>query len=224
MRPINEVIIHCSATQPAWAADKTIQWKRDEIDTWHKDRGFGATFEGQTYHIGYHWLIDRNGNLLAGRPEGLAGAHVAGHNSNSIGVCLIGGHGSSAKDNFEDHFTPEQATTLRMLLSSLNARYPSIKKVSGHNEYANKACPGFEVTPWLKREPAPEPRTSIAQSKTIQASQVTKIASAVTPLVGILGGLEWPQMLILIATTAVILVATGIIDMERVKKWRAGDR
>ena len=224
MRTINEIIVHCSATAPEWGSDHTIEWKRDQIDQWHKDRGWGATYDGTKYHVGYHWLIDRDGSIAPGRPEQISGAHTKGKNSTTIGICLLGGRGSSADDKFEDNFTPAQDAALRGLIQSLEIKYPSITKVSGHHDYAPKACPGFRVTPWLQNKPAPEKRTSIAQSKTIQASQVTKIASVATPMVGVLGGLEWPQLLIMSGLAIVILVATGIIDMERIKKWKAGDR
>jgi len=43
-------------------------------------------------------------------------------------------------------------------------------------------------------------------------------------VVGALGGLEWPNLLILGVLGVIILTATGIIDLERIKKWKAGDR
>ena len=40
--------------------------------------------------IGYHFLIDRAGNIYQGRPETVIGAHVGGENTGNIGVCLLG--------------------------------------------------------------------------------------------------------------------------------------
>lgn len=111
--------------------------KIDEIRKWHKRRGF--------VDIGYHWIIDRDGKCLAGRPEGNIGAHTKNHNSKSIGVCLIGGFGSSVNDQFNDNFTQAQEMALRELVADINTRY-HIKKISGHNDYdTGKACPGFRV-------------------------------------------------------------------------------
>jgi hypothetical protein len=146
MRKINEVIIHCSATRAAWMADRMAVDKVVEIRRWHvEERGWSD--------IGYHWLIDRNGATIAGRAERRAGAHVKGHNDDTIGVCLIGGHGSSSTDAFSDHFTVAQDAALRTLLKGLSARYPGISKISGHNQYAAKACPGFQVPEWLVTPP-----------------------------------------------------------------------
>jgi hypothetical protein len=43
-------------------------------------------------------------------------------------------------------------------------------------------------------------------------------------VVGALAGLEWQSILILGALAVIILTATGVIDLERIKKWNAGDR
>jgi N-acetyl-anhydromuramyl-L-alanine amidase AmpD len=112
-----------------------------EVRRWHvQDRGWKD--------IGYHFLIDRDGTLAEGRPIDQVGAHTAGHNTGTIGVCLFGGFGSAATDNFFDNFTQEQDKALRDVLKTLSSTYP-IKKVSGHNEYAAKACPSFSVTKWF---------------------------------------------------------------------------
>lgn len=76
------------------------------------------------------------------------GAHVAGHNTGTIGVCLIGGHGSSETDRFDQHFTAHQDKALRVLLADLKRKFPGVVKITGHNQYAAKACPGFNVGAW----------------------------------------------------------------------------
>ena len=148
MRAINEIIIHCSATRPTWMAGHSMAAKVQEIARWHTDRGWKA--------IGYHWLIDRNGEVAAGRPEHIVGAHVKGRNAHSIGVCLLGGHGADAYDEFYDHFTVEQKDALLNLIDEMENRW-DISKISGHNEYSAKGCPGFQVGPWLREVSAPQP-------------------------------------------------------------------
>ena len=80
------------------------------------------------------------------------------------------------------------------------------------------------MTSWRIQKPQKEPRKKLTSSKTIQASQITKMAGIATPLVGSVSGLDWPHLLILSALALIILVATGVIDLERVKKWHKGDR
>lgn len=142
MRKINRVVIHCSATRREWMEDTSVADQAAEIDRWHKARGWRA--------IGYHFVIGRDGAVAYGRDIDEAGAHVRGHNHDSIGICLIGGHGSSAEDAFETHFTIEQDTALRELLAALMLVLGPMK-VHGHNEFAAKACPGFQVQPHLAK-------------------------------------------------------------------------
>ena len=143
MRKITELIIHCSATRPDWMEGAPITAKVAEMRKWHvQGRGWND--------IGYHFLIDRPGDVAEGRPVAQTGAHVMGHNTGTIGICLIGGHGSAETDRFHQHFTEAQNEALQLLLVKLQGRFGPGLKVSGHNEYAAKACPGFNVATWLK--------------------------------------------------------------------------
>jgi N-acetyl-anhydromuramyl-L-alanine amidase AmpD len=143
MRPLNEIIVHCTATRPDWWSTRSTAQKVAEIKRWHvQDRGWSD--------IGYHFLIDRDGKVVAGRPLQTVGAHTQGHNTGTIGISLFGGHGSAATDAFFENYTPQQDKALRDLITHLRASYPTITKVSGHNEYAAKACPGFNVPKWYK--------------------------------------------------------------------------
>lgn len=140
--PVQEIVVHCSATRPDWMADAGASAQFAEIRRWH--------VEGNGWRdIGYHWLISRAGWILAGRLETEIGAGVVGHNQGVIHVCLIGGHGSSETDRFAQHFTPAQDRSLRDQLQGIGMR-TQIRRISGHNEYAAKACPGFTVSQWLK--------------------------------------------------------------------------
>ena len=141
MRPLNEIIVHCTATRPDWWSTRSTAQKVAEVKRWHvEDRGWSD--------IGYHFLIDRDGKVVAGRPLQTVGAHTQGHNTGTIGTSLFGGHGSASTDEFFEHYTPQQDRALRDLIAHLKAGHPTITKVSGHNEYAAKACPGFNVPKW----------------------------------------------------------------------------
>lgn len=139
--PVREIIVHCAATRADWMAGRPLSEKVAEIRRWHLANGWND--------IGYHHIIDRDGSLARGRAETVIGSHTLGKNSGTIGICLLGGHGSAETDRFLDHFTPEQDRALRQLIASISLR-TQIQRVSGHNEYAAKACPGFNVPLWLK--------------------------------------------------------------------------
>lgn len=141
MRDIHTIIIHCSATRPSWWALKSSDEKVEEIRRWHvEERGWSD--------IGYHYVIDRNGDIVEGRSIERTGAHARGYNKGSIGICLLGGHGSSAEDRFEDNFTNLQGESLKELIEELDVEY-DIKDIIGHNQVSSKSCPGFEVPAWL---------------------------------------------------------------------------
>ena len=85
-----------------------------------------------------------DGAVAPGRRETVIGAHVEGHNRGTIRICLLGGFGSPANDLFEKNFTGAQAAAVQRLIGEIKRR-TAIGRVSGHNEYAAKACPGFRV-------------------------------------------------------------------------------
>ena len=128
MRKITEVILHCSATKEG--KDYTVE----DIDKWHKNRGWQG--------IGYHYVIYRDGSVHAGRALEKIGAHCLHHNANSIGICYIGGLDENGKP--KDTRTKEQYEAMHNLVDSIVKLYHGCK-VYGHNEFANKACPCFDV-------------------------------------------------------------------------------
>lgn len=223
MRPIDEIIIHCTATRPNWWEGKSAQEKVDEVRRWHLDRGWSD--------VGYHYLIDRNGQIVEGRPVERAGAHVKNHNANSIGISLFGGHGSSASDSFDDHFTKDQEQSLKRLIADLRDRFPDINKVTGHNQYSVKSCPGFPVPDWLAQKPAQEmrppvrsqERTSPTQSRTVQAS-VVAAGSAAGSAVTALSALDSVAQYIVLGFAGVGVLMALWIMKERLRKWAEGDR
>lgn len=128
MRTINKIIIHCSATKEG------KHFTVADIDRWHKERGFAK--------IGYHKVIYLDGSVRDGRPLEQIGAHCLGHNATSIGICYIGG--LDLNGNPKDTRTNEQKKSLIDLVQDLKVLYPNAT-IHGHNEFAAKACPCFDV-------------------------------------------------------------------------------
>ena len=134
MRVINKIIIHCAATPEG--KDYTVE----QIRQWHtspKPKGNGWK------DIGYHFVIYRDGSVHPGRPIEQIGAHTSGYNANSIGICYIGGCAKDGKTPKATR-TTEQKAALVKLVTELRRRFPNAS-VHGHNEFANKACPRFNV-------------------------------------------------------------------------------
>ena len=129
MRAINKIILHCSATPEG--RHTTVE----DIRLWHKAQGWSD--------IGYHYVVYLDGSVHLGRPIEVSGAHTKRLNKNSIGVVYVGGI-DAINFKAKDTRTPEQKEALDCLLNELMGNY-SGATLHGHNEFASKACPSFDV-------------------------------------------------------------------------------
>lgn len=168
-RRIDLIVVHCSATPNGrWVS--TL-----DIDSWHGQPVFKdgvkirehkfqrrgewlARQNPQLKHIGYHFAVYVNGAIATGRHLAEIGAHVAGHNRRSVGICLIG----------TDKFFRAQWSALAALVERLKKEFPGARVV-GHRDLSPdadgdgtvephewlKTCPGFDVAAWLRADMVP---------------------------------------------------------------------
>lgn len=150
-RTIDLVVVHSSATP----ADMDIG--AATIRRWHMSPDPNDPSKPWS-DIGYHFFLRRDGEIEFGRPVERQGAHVAGHNETSIGVCLVGGTNANERAKAEFNFTMAQMAQLAYLLHKLGERYPEAR-VCGHRDLdPHKACPAFNVTAWWGGENLARPR------------------------------------------------------------------
>ena len=140
MREINRIIIHCSATPEG--RDVSV----DTIRDWHMRKGWSD--------IGYHYVIDIEGCIHAGRPIDRQGAHTKGHNKDSIGICYVGGLEKEKNEDGQwvakDTLTDQQEHAMRELIYSLRMVSDRHLTLHGHNEFSKKACPSCKVSEKFK--------------------------------------------------------------------------
>ena len=130
MRELNRIILHCTAT-PSWREVSV-----DEIRRWH--------VEGNGWSdIGYHYVILLDGTIARGRPLDVAGAHVKGHNKDSVGVVYVGGTDVTGQP--QDTLNSNQLFGLYKVVTSLRNLFGPLT-LHGHNEFSDKACPSFIVS------------------------------------------------------------------------------
>lgn len=169
MRKINWLVIHTAATRPS------MDIGAKEIRRWHKERGFND--------IGYHYVIRRDGRVEKGRPDARVGAHVRGHNTGSLGICLVGGVNENLVP--ENNYTEAQWRSLESLLNTLVEKYPEAY-VRGHRDFpnVNKACPCFDAEPWAAKRGFPTKTlkkhwvAEVKNSRTIAGASLTSLGVA----------------------------------------------
>lgn len=139
MRKITELVWHCTATPEG------REVLVGEVDRWHRDRGFRRSRpvgNPKLTSIGYHKLVHLDGSVSIGRDPSEVGAHVAGHNTGTLGYCYVGGITKTGKS--KDTRTPAQKKTMLALSRDAVANF-GVTKISGHRQYAAKDCPCFDA-------------------------------------------------------------------------------
>ena len=121
------IVIHCLET-PTGRDDRAA-----DVHRWHIERGFDG--------IGYHYVIPVSGRTERGRPEYWTGAHVRGHNFESIGIALAG----------TDEFNDAQIDDLVDLLYRLKLQHQDAQIVGHYELDSDKTCPNFDVRKFVKR-------------------------------------------------------------------------
>ncbi|WP_435626949.1 N-acetylmuramoyl-L-alanine amidase [Candidatus Ferrigenium straubiae] len=152
-RNIDTIIIHCSDSPNGRTlftgkpGEKGFTTPVQEIDNWHRERGFKrhpewrARFNPELTSIGYHFVVYARGAVATGRHQGEVGAHCRGYNAASLGICMIG----------RDQFTIEQWNALKQLVEGLQKQYPQARVTAHRDLNKDKTCPNFDVAEWLKQ-------------------------------------------------------------------------
>lgn len=148
MRMISLLVIHCTASRINCPLTPAA------LEAEHRQRGFSC--------CGYHYYIRREGTLHAMRPVERAGAHVRGHNANSIGIAYEGG--LLPDGTASDTRTLEQKHTLLTLLTNLMKRFPDAIIV-GHRDLSPDLNGNDVIEPreWIKLCPCFNARTEYAE-------------------------------------------------------------
>ena len=129
MRNVNYIAIHCTATQPETSI-ASIQ------NYWKNNLGWK--------NPGYHFIIDRFGNVENLLPIELVSNGVQGYNLQTINISYVGGIDKSGKP--KDTRTEAQKQSILKLLKELRVKFPKAK-IQGHRDFPNvkKACPSFDA-------------------------------------------------------------------------------
>lgn len=121
MRKITRIVIHHSAS----GRDTTTV---ADITRWHIEKKYDG--------IGYHRVIEGDGEVKMGRADERIGAHAYGANTGSLGICLTG--------NFDtEKPSPAQVEALVQVLAALCKRHGlPASAIVGHRDTIATSCPG----------------------------------------------------------------------------------
>ena len=155
------IIHHTGGTDKNPKAD-TSHHTFEVVNQYHKNKwGFESSI-GK--FIGYHYFIDKKGEVTQGRLDGEMGAHTKGHNNN-LGICLAG--------NFDvSEPTDAQTQALKELLQKKIQKYNiQPENIVPHRHFANKSCYGKNLkNDWARKLVKPQISCAIVRN---QCSAIT---------------------------------------------------
>lgn len=150
-KEIDLLLVHHTAVQVSGDTRSGVERIRALYAYHAQNRGWGD--------IGYHYLIDEEGQIYEGKAGGkyVVGGHAYCNNVNTIGVALLG--------NFEvEKPSQDQMKALQWLLSDLGDTYNIdlddnasfhgelfSSPILGHGDVLSTACPGFYVRQTLSQ-------------------------------------------------------------------------
>ncbi|MBP7796573.1 MAG: N-acetylmuramoyl-L-alanine amidase [Elusimicrobiales bacterium] len=102
--------------------------------------------------IGYHFLIDPQGDIFEGRPVLVVGAHVANKNTNNVGISIMGNYHPPVNNQLTDI----EINSIITLVKYIKDRYSIVKEnFYAHRDLAATDCPGdiiYSKIPYLKEK------------------------------------------------------------------------
>lgn len=128
-------------TKLNWAGALAKRSSIDMIVLHHAAASNCSIYQVHKWHLanqwsgcGYHYFINKQGQIFKGRPDDTIGSHAKGFNSTTLGIC------------FEGNFEKESPTQVQInagleLVEYLKKKY-GISKVKGHGELMATSCPG----------------------------------------------------------------------------------
>jgi hypothetical protein len=159
---VQAVVVHHTVDRNDYTAAESPALIR-AIHAYHvRGRGFDD--------IGYHFLVDRFGQVFEGRrgvlgPKPVLGAHSAGFNTATIGVAMLGEFTSTAPSDLvlesvarvgawaADRWRFDPRSTVQLTSKGSNRHpagsKPRVSRMPGHRDLVATACPGNAAYPTL---------------------------------------------------------------------------
>jgi N-acetylmuramoyl-L-alanine amidase len=146
MKKLKHLIIHCTATPEG------REVSGDTIKSWHMDpppngRGWNRPGYSDIIHLD-GWVENLQPfNQDDTKDQWEITYGVAGQNHHAHHVVYVGGCDQNLSP--KDTRTASQLYALELYVKMMLLRHPGLI-IAGHNQFANKACPSFDVPEWLR--------------------------------------------------------------------------
>jgi N-acetylmuramoyl-L-alanine amidase len=133
LRDIKNIVIHCTATPLSTTVESIKRYWREHLG-WKNP--------------GYHFLIEKNGNVQYLHDIEKVANGVRGHNQNSIHIAYIGGVDKNQRAI--DNRTRQQCISMLLLVNEFHEMFPEAD-IKGHRDFSGvaKDCPSFDVKKWI---------------------------------------------------------------------------
>jgi N-acetylmuramoyl-L-alanine amidase len=134
MRKISYIVIHCTATPQNTKVESIKNYWKNTLK-WNR--------------VGYHYIIEANGNIVQLSDIEVPTNGVAGYNTNSIHISYIGGIDTNGKpiDNRTDAQKKSLLDVIRNVRNQVVLKQRFFPIIQGHKDFPNvkKACPSFDA-------------------------------------------------------------------------------
>lgn len=140
MRTINEIVVHHSAVAQSIPMINLLKSFNNNHKIRLHDRYKQPVSRSEYPHIAYHCIISKDDWRWV-RDFDLPGYHASNYRVNleSVGICVNGSFDVDTPNQY-------QLKELEQRILDLKKNFPTITKVSAHRDYANKVCPGDNMT------------------------------------------------------------------------------
>lgn len=163
--------------------------------------------------------VERQREMVAsGASQTMNSRHITGH---AVDLLPIGPNGAEFAWPLYHKLGPavEAAAKAEGVPITWGGRWSKFRD-GPHFELKRDVYPESE---WTTGQPAPEPRTSVSQSTTVQAS-VAQVATAAGGGIGALATLDGNAQLVALGAAGLIGALALWIMRERIRKWGEGER
>lgn len=129
-RPVDTVVVHSLGGPDCQQGTRFFRRIEGDARTW-------ITTFGRLPIVSIHYVVGRDGAVVAGIPEAVAASHAVGWNQRSIGIELVN-NGDGV-----DPFPEVQLTVLRRLIGEIRERHPAITldRVLRHSDVDRSTFP-----------------------------------------------------------------------------------